>query len=51
MPALPLHPFNVGVTLRLAIIFVTPPFKAVKDGTKPLPDAANPIAELLLVQV
>ena len=40
-----------GVTVMVAVIGAAVPLVAVKPGILPVPDAANPIAVLLLVQL
>lgn len=47
----PTHPAAVGVMLMVDVIGVVPGLVAVNDGIFPLPDVANPMAALLLVQV
>lgn len=47
----PTQLFAVGVTVTVPEMGVVPGFVPVKDGMFPLPLAAKPMAELLLVQV
>lgn len=47
----PLHPFAVGITVIVAVIFVVPVLIAVNVGMLPVPFAAAPIDGLLLVHV
>jgi hypothetical protein len=51
MPAQEIPPLvNSGVTVTVAVIGAAVPFVAVKEGTRPVPVAANPIAGLEFVQ-
>ncbi len=45
----PAQPANVGVTVIVPLIAAPVAFVALKAGTFPVPEAANPIAGLLLV--
>ena len=47
----PLQPLAVGVTVIVAVIGEFPVFVAVNGLMSPVPDAGNPIAVLLFVQL
>jgi hypothetical protein len=47
----PAQPFEIGVTVIVAITDVDPLFKAVNDPMLPIPLAAKPIAGVLFVHV
>ena len=46
-----MHPFNVGITVIVAVMSVFPVFVAVNTGKFPLPLAAKPILVFELVQL
>jgi hypothetical protein len=46
-----MHEFKTGTMLTIELDAVLPVFIDVNEGTLPLPLAANPMAELLLVQL
>jgi len=47
----PMQPLAVAVTVMVEVMGVVPVFNPVNDGIFPLPEAAKPMAGLLLVQV
>lgn len=47
----PAQPFAVGVTVTVAVMALAVVLVAVKAAILPVPDAARPIAVLLLVQL
>ena len=47
----PVHPLTVGVTVIVATTGVVPAFTALNAAMFPLPDAANPIDVVVLVQL
>jgi hypothetical protein len=47
----PAHPLNTGVTVTVATTGAAPPFTPVKAAMLPVPDAANPIEGVSLVQL
>ena len=51
LTGVPLHPPAVGVTVIVEIIFVLPLLVALNGLISPLPLAANPVEELLFVQL
>lgn len=48
---LPAQPLNTGVTVIVPEIGTAPPLTPVKAAMSPVPDAARPMAGLLLVQL
>ena len=47
----PVQPPTDGVTVIVAVIGLAVAFVAVKEGILPVPEAPNPIAVLLFVQL